>query len=143
MSVYAVNHTLPVTSGVRTFTPSPLRALLPSVGGTKVMLGLVAMATTVDCLYASVKALVCAVEGNDMALKDMARTGGFKVSGGGKNGGWCGTIVKIYFVIFILIIISCWFNYSAPDPWDVAPVQVLPTQQPHPPPHSQSCWNTG
>ena len=52
------------------------------------MLGLVAMATTVDCLYASVKALVCAVEGNDMALKDMARTGGFKVCGGGRGRGW-------------------------------------------------------
>lgn len=59
------------------------------------MLGLVAMATTVDCLYASVKALVCAVKGNDMALKDMARTGGFKVCVGGgrgsvEEGGWCG-----------------------------------------------------
>ena len=84
-------------AGVRTFTPSPLRALLPSVGGTKVMLGLVAMATTVDCLYASVKALVCAVEGNDMALKDMARTGGFKVCGGGRGRGWnvvVGYVVK-------------------------------------------------
>ena len=50
------------------------------------MLGLVAMATTVDCLYASVKALVCAVEGNDMALKDMARTGGFKVCGQEEGG---------------------------------------------------------
>ena len=115
MSVYAVTtYSTPcsVTSGVRTFTPSPLRALLPSVGGTKVMLGLVAMATTVDCLYASVKALVCAVEGNDMALKDRARTGGLKVGegrgGDGKNGGWCRTIVKIYFLNFILIIISCW-----------------------------------
>ena len=65
--------------GVRTFTPNPLCTLLPSVGGTNVMLGLIAMATTVECLYASVKALVCTVGGNQMALKDMERTGGFKV----------------------------------------------------------------
>lgn len=100
MSVYAVTtYSTPcsVTSGVRTFTPSPLRALLPSVGGTKVMLGLVAMATTVDCLYASVKALVCAVEGNDMALKDMARTGGFKVGEGrgGETGRMVGGVVLL------------------------------------------------
>ena len=58
----------------------PLRNLLSSVGGTSVMLGLVAMATSVDALYASMKALVCIVGNNQTALKEMERTGGFQVS---------------------------------------------------------------
>ena len=57
----------------------PLRSLLSSVGGTSVVLGLVAMATTVDNLYASMKALVCIVGNNQLALKEMERTGGFQV----------------------------------------------------------------
>ena len=43
------------------------------------MLGLVAMATSVDALYASMKALVCIVGNNEVALKEMERTGGFQV----------------------------------------------------------------
>ena len=43
------------------------------------MLGLVAMATSVDALYASMKALVCIVGNNQVALKEMERTGGFQV----------------------------------------------------------------
>ena len=43
------------------------------------MLGLVAMANTVECLYASVKALDCTVGGNPSALKEMEFTGGFQV----------------------------------------------------------------
>ena len=35
------------------------------------VLGLVAMATTVDNLYASMKALVCIVGNNQLALKEM------------------------------------------------------------------------
>ena len=66
-------------TGIRTFVPQPLRALLSSVGGTSVMLGLVAMANTVECLYASVKALDCTVGGNPSALKEMEQTGGFQV----------------------------------------------------------------
>jgi hypothetical protein len=68
-------------TGVRTFTPMSISTLLSSVGGTNVMLGLVAMATTAECLYASVKALVCTVGGNSVALKDMERSGGFKILG--------------------------------------------------------------
>ncbi len=66
-------------SGIRFFQPQPLRSLLSSVGGTRVVLGLVAMATTVDNLYASMKALVCIIGNNQLALKEMERTGGFKV----------------------------------------------------------------
>ena len=43
------------------------------------MLGLVAMATTVDSLYAAMKAMVCIVGNNPQALKEMERTGGFQV----------------------------------------------------------------
>ena len=46
------------------------------------MLGLVAMATSVDSLYASMKALVCIVGNNQVALKEMERTGGFQVREG-------------------------------------------------------------
>ena len=38
------------------------------------------MATTVDSLYASMKALVCIIGNNSVALKEMERTGGFQVS---------------------------------------------------------------
>ena len=43
------------------------------------MLGLVAMATTADSLYASMKALVCIVGSNQLALREMERMGGFQV----------------------------------------------------------------
>ena len=49
------------------------------MGGTSVVLGLVAMAANVDSLYAAMKAVVCIVGNNDRALKEMERTGGFKV----------------------------------------------------------------
>ena len=42
-------------SGVCILTPKPISALLSSVGGTNVILGLIAMATTRECLYALVK----------------------------------------------------------------------------------------
>ena len=64
--------------------------------------------------------------------------------GGGREEWWvvsyyCENILpEFYFNHYFLLV-----NYSAPDPWDVAPLQVLPTQQPHPPSHSQSCWDTG
>ena len=65
---------------IKTITHTqPLRSLLFSVGGTSVVLGLVAMATTVDSLYASMKALVCIVGNNPVALREMERTGGFQV----------------------------------------------------------------
>ena len=44
------------------------------------VLGLVAMATDVDSLYAGMKAMVCIVGNNSVAIKEMERMGGFKVS---------------------------------------------------------------
>ena len=58
----------------------PLRSLLSAIGGTSVVLGLVAMATDVDSLYAGMKAMVCIVGNNSIAIKEMERMGGFKVS---------------------------------------------------------------
>ena len=62
------------------FTPKPIRTLLSSVGMTNVMLGLIAMATSAECRYTSVKALVFTVSRNSVALKDMEKSGSFKVS---------------------------------------------------------------
>jgi len=50
------------------------------VGGTSAVLGLVAMSTTEDSLYASMKALVCIVGNNQQALREMERMGGFQDS---------------------------------------------------------------
>ena len=46
-------------SGVRTFCPDPVSKLIECIGGVSALLGLVAMATNVEGLYASVKALSC------------------------------------------------------------------------------------
>ena len=43
------------------------------------MLGLVAMATNVEGLYASVKALSCVLRSNPSARRDMERTRGYQV----------------------------------------------------------------
>jgi len=44
-----------------------------------VVLGLVAMATSVDSLYVSMKVSVCIVGNNQVALREMERMGGFQV----------------------------------------------------------------
>lgn len=68
-------------SGVRTFHPSPIHRLLECVGGTSVLLSLIAMATTVVSFYASVKVLVCVLRGNNLAMNEMERNGGFGILG--------------------------------------------------------------
>ena len=96
------------SSGVRIFTPKPISTLLSSVGGTNVMLGLIAMATTAECLYASVKALVCTVGGNSVALKDMEKSGSFKVSGMS-----CGKIKgKLYSSTVYIQMYNIYYNCS-------------------------------
>ena len=66
-------------SGVRTFCPMPVAKMLQNVGGTKTLLGLVAMATDVEGLYAAVKSLVCVVKSNKQAQHDLDRVGGYQV----------------------------------------------------------------
>jgi len=65
--------------GVRTFCPRPVAKMLENVGGASALLGLIAMATDVEGLYAAVKALVCVVKSNKTVLKDMERIRGYQV----------------------------------------------------------------
>ncbi|XP_077999760.1 WD repeat and FYVE domain-containing protein 3-like [Glandiceps talaboti] len=64
--------------GVRTFCPKPVARTLENVGGSAALLGLIAMATDVEGLYAAVKALVCVVKNNGPALQEMERTRGYQ-----------------------------------------------------------------
>ena len=64
---------------MRTFCPKPVAKIILNVGGASALLGLIAMATDVEGLYASVKALVCATKSNDRAQKEMERIRGYQV----------------------------------------------------------------
>lgn len=66
--------------GVRAFVPKPVATNLQYVGGAAAILGLVAMASDVEGLYAAVKALVCVVKSNPLASKEMERIKGYQVS---------------------------------------------------------------
>ncbi|XP_033108223.1 WD repeat and FYVE domain-containing protein 3-like isoform X3 [Anneissia japonica] len=65
--------------GIRTFCPKPVASTLENVGGSACLLGLVAMATDVEGLYAAVKALVCVVKNNGPAMQEMERTHGYQI----------------------------------------------------------------
>lgn len=66
-------------AGVRAFVPTPVATTLQYVGGAAAILGLVAMASDVEGLYAAVKALVCVVKSNPLASKEMERIRGYQV----------------------------------------------------------------
>ena len=72
-------HDCVLFTGVRTFCPKPVAKMLLNVGGTSAMLGLIAMATDVEGLYAAVKALVCVVRSNKTAQREMDRIKGYQV----------------------------------------------------------------
>ncbi|XP_060237014.1 WD repeat and FYVE domain-containing protein 3 isoform X5 [Meriones unguiculatus] len=65
--------------GVRTFVPKPVATTLQYIGGAAAILGLVAMASDVEGLYAAVKALVCVVKSNPLASKEMERIKGYQL----------------------------------------------------------------
>ncbi|XP_076127007.1 WD repeat and FYVE domain-containing protein 3 [Alosa pseudoharengus] len=65
--------------GVRAFEPKPVATNLQYVGGAAAILGLVAMASDVEGLYAAVKALVCVVKSNPLASKEMERIKGYQL----------------------------------------------------------------
>lgn len=67
------------SSGVRAFVTKPVATNLQYVGGAAAILGLVAMASDVEGLYAAVKALVCVVKSNPLASKEMERIKGYQV----------------------------------------------------------------
>ncbi|OCT58561.1 hypothetical protein XELAEV_1800199614mg, partial [Xenopus laevis] len=64
---------------VRTFVPKPVATTLQYIGGAAAILGLVAMASDVEGLYAAVKALVCVVKSNPLASKEMERIKGYQL----------------------------------------------------------------
>ena len=66
-------------SGVRNFVPNPVSKLIECIGGMSALLGLVAMATDVEGLYASVKALSCILRSNPSARMEMERIRGYQV----------------------------------------------------------------
>ncbi|XP_066568174.1 WD repeat and FYVE domain-containing protein 3 isoform X2 [Amia ocellicauda] len=65
--------------GVRAFVPKPVATNLQYIGGAAAILGLVAMASDVEGLYAAVKALVCVVKSNPLASKEMERIKGYQL----------------------------------------------------------------
>ncbi|KAF2366372.1 protein of unknown function DUF4704 [Trinorchestia longiramus] len=67
--------------GVRVFCPRPVASVIQTLGGTSVMLGLVAMASDVETLYAAVKALSCVVRSNKSAQVNMSRSSGYQILG--------------------------------------------------------------
>ncbi|XP_029115173.1 WD repeat and FYVE domain-containing protein 3 isoform X3 [Scleropages formosus] len=65
--------------GVCVFVPKPVATNLQYIGGAAAILGLVAMASDVEGLYASVKTLVCVVKSNPLASKEMERIRGYQL----------------------------------------------------------------
>lgn len=59
--------------GVRVFSPHPVSAMIDTVGGCNVLLGIIAMAQDVESLYAGVKALTCVVRSNRTVQIEMDR----------------------------------------------------------------------
>lgn len=64
---------------MRAFVTKPVATNLQYIGGAAAILGLVAMASDVEGLYAAVKALVCVVKSNPLASKEMERIKGYQV----------------------------------------------------------------
>ena len=67
--------------GVRVFSPQPVSKVIETVGGCNVLLGLVAMATDMESLYAGVKALVCVLKSNPFAYNEMEAIKGYQTLG--------------------------------------------------------------
>lgn len=67
------------SAGTRVFCPMPVAQALQCIGGVKVVLGLVAMATTMEELYAAVKVLVSVVSCNGLAAREMERITGYQI----------------------------------------------------------------
>ncbi|OZC09884.1 hypothetical protein X798_02990 [Onchocerca flexuosa] len=65
--------------GMRLFTPCPVTRLLDCVGGISCLFGLVAMATTSQELYASLKALTTAVKTDKITSKHLINTRSYQI----------------------------------------------------------------
>ena len=67
--------------GVRIFHPRPISSLLPSLGGTAVLLGLIAMSDTTELLYAAVKIMMYTLTRNRDLEREMDNSGGYQILG--------------------------------------------------------------
>ena len=67
--------------GVRIFYPRPISSLLPSLGGTAVLLGLIAMSDTTELLYAAVKIMMYTLTRNRDLEREMDHSGGYQILG--------------------------------------------------------------
>ncbi|KAM3726430.1 WD repeat and FYVE domain-containing protein [Dirofilaria immitis] len=65
--------------GMRLFTPCPVTRLLDCVGGISCLFGLVAMATTSQELYASLKALTTAVKTDKITSRHLINTRSYQI----------------------------------------------------------------
>lgn len=92
---FTIENIILLFTGVRTFCPRPVAKMLENIGGASALLGLVAMATDVEELYAAVKALVCVVKSNKSILKDMERISGYQVY----------MYIQIYMTVIIVKVI--------------------------------------
>lgn len=79
----------------------PVATNLQYVGGAAAILGLVAMASDVEGLYAAVKALVCVVKSNPLASKEMERIKGYQVR--------CSTVNQFLTLFFFFLT---WFLFK-------------------------------
>ncbi|XP_053688917.1 WD repeat and FYVE domain-containing protein 3 isoform X2 [Sabethes cyaneus] len=59
--------------GIRCFSPNPVSAIIYTVGGCSVLLGIIAMSQNVESLYAGVKALTCVLKSNKSTQSEMDR----------------------------------------------------------------------
>ncbi|XP_055601256.1 WD repeat and FYVE domain-containing protein 3 [Uranotaenia lowii] len=59
--------------GIRCFSPNPVSAIIYTVGGCSVLLGIIAMSQSVESLYAGVKALTCVIKSNKSTQQEMDR----------------------------------------------------------------------
>ncbi|XP_055626947.1 WD repeat and FYVE domain-containing protein 3 isoform X3 [Toxorhynchites rutilus septentrionalis] len=59
--------------GIRCFSPNPVSAIIYTVGGCSVLLGIIAMSQNVESLYAGVKALTCVIKSNKSIQSEMDR----------------------------------------------------------------------
>ena len=81
------------------------------IGGAAAILGLVAMASDVEGLYAAVKALVCVVKSNPLASKEMERIKGYQVCNHRALPSLYSALKKKIFSIFIIhIFFKLWKN---------------------------------
>lgn len=67
--------------GVRTFQPMPVSKSIEHIGGVPFLLGLVAMSSDIEFMYAAVKCLVCIVNSNMEIAREIDRLNAYQLLG--------------------------------------------------------------